>query len=84
MLYQKAARRTSPGATMHAPLYILTDARGFTTCCGAGPSYLNDELSRISLLPPITRYHWARVNGFGPYNGWKLMATKTSADGVTW
>lgn len=66
---------------MNAPMYILTAADGFTTCCYAAPETLVRELRRVSLRAPIILHHWARVNGHGPHNGWKLCDTRM-IDGV--
>jgi len=46
---------------VHVPdLYILTDARGFTTAITKRDA-VNRELARVPLLVPITVCGWARV-----------------------
>jgi hypothetical protein len=66
---------------MAAPLYILTDARGFTTCCAASARDVAAELARVPILAPIEVSHWVRVNGHGDRLGWQRTHHARAWDG---
>lgn len=42
-------------------LYIMTDARGYTTCCAASRDAMFREAGRIPLLAPITVTSWTPI-----------------------
>lgn len=60
-----------------APLYILTDATGYVTCCFAAHRDLREESARRPLLAPIRVAHWATgrtdVGTHGGQPKWKLV-----------
>lgn len=64
-----------------SPHYILTDAKGFTTSCWVGRNHdsanLLAEVERANLKFPIEIREWHRVNGHGPFNGWKCLREAT-------
>lgn len=66
---------------VHVPdLYILTDARGFTTAITERGEVIR-ELARVPLLVPITVYGWARVGSHIGPGSWRKL-TEFTWDGM--
>lgn len=55
-------------------LLVLTDARGFTTCCALNDMFT--EISRHPLHAPIRVYHWRKIGWIGD-KAWRLEASYT-------
>lgn len=60
-----------------SPLYILTDANGFTTCCAATRDAMVEEACRAHLQGSITVVSWTPVT-FDPNRhthlpGWRKL-----------
>jgi len=61
---------------VHVPdLYILTDARGFTTAI-AERTEIAKELARVPLLTPITVHGWTRVGSHSAVS-WRKLSEYT-------
>ncbi len=70
--------RPRPPHTEMSAMYILTDARQFTTICDANRECLFREAGRVPLLAPITITHWLRTGS----DTWKRAADWTWNGGL--
>jgi hypothetical protein len=69
---------------MAKELYILTDARNFTTATKPDPSFAQKEVERCSLLAPIRVARWEKCGRANVMEGWKQTASWIINGDGTW